>query len=28
VKIELTEENIKALDDVQLKIAVEILNAK
>ncbi|NMB59149.1 MAG: S41 family peptidase [Chloroflexi bacterium] len=28
VKIELTEENIKALDDVQLKKAIEILNAK
>jgi carboxyl-terminal processing protease len=28
VKIELTEENIKALDDVQLKNAMDILNAK
>jgi carboxyl-terminal processing protease len=28
VKIELTEENVKALDDVQLKKAVEILNGK
>jgi carboxyl-terminal processing protease len=28
VKIELTEENIKALDDVQLKKAVQILNGK